>query len=672
MANKKLSTAHLNLERQFWKKVLADILNPAEKDLFIRRKEAVDMYISGIPLKVIEERTKINKTAISRWVEKCCKIDSSTNEAYGYSALLHYKHTEKYTRKKESINPSSSNGLFELLLLNNPSLVNFISDNYFGDKIATLEKSMRVSTLHKKFLEECHRFGIQDYEYPFNSDSQGARALRRYIDKLQKEKEQLAIKRQGKNARQKYNSTGKGRKYSISPKIPYLLVQLDGHKIDMLYTVPVQYTDGSISYLPATRMWLIAVIDVASRAILGYSLCSEQNYSQTDVLAAVQDALKPRKRLEFTISGLEYPENGGFPCFALEETNWAMFDEIMLDNAKAHLAHDVVNKLVAKLGCAVNFGSVATPETRGIVERFFGKLEENGYHRLPSTTGSNINDVRRENAEKDAVKYQVTYDDIVEITEYLIAIYNNSPHSNFNNRTPLQIMEDRIKKAGMLPCIANSTQKETIESLTNLIIQRTVRGSYKSGKRPYITYENVEYRNDVISISYNLVGQNIFIEVNPDDISSVLAYTEDGVELGYLRAAGDWGLHPHSLKTRKDAFKSGRKNKAQNRPFFASLTGYENDLRDRASKSRVARTKKARLHRELQKEQDEHDVSEKNALNTFQEPNNNKLKSEAMANANTQENIKNITNDNKNRSDDYLENLDGMSFEEAYAKGLFK
>ena len=54
----------------------------------------------------------------------------------------------------------------------------------------------------------------------------------------------------------------------------------------------------------------------------------------------------------------------------------------MLDNAKAHLAANVVNRVTENLGISLNYGSVATPETRGIVERFFKTIEIKGFHTL--------------------------------------------------------------------------------------------------------------------------------------------------------------------------------------------------------------------------------------------------------------------------------------------------
>ena len=660
MASKKHSLSELKIARLSWKNILEDALDPNNFDLYTRRKKAVDMYIDGMNVVQIEEDTKIHISSIGRLIDKCCKLNPTSNEPYGYVALLRYKHTEKYTRKEINDVTTCTSGLFESFLSRYPTLKPFISDNYFGNREVTLEKCMKVTILHHKFIEECRNLGIKDYEYPLNTDAKGLRSLRRYVNNLKHQNEKQAMKREGKDARQRFSSTGSGRRHSTIPIAPYSIVQLDGHKIDMLYTVQVENSDGTAINLPATRMWLIAVVDVATRTILGYSLTTEENYNQIDVLSAIKDSIHPRKRMEFKIPGFDYPKNGGFPCFAIQETNWAMFDTIMLDNAKAHLAHDIVNKITQKLRCSVTFGSVATPEARGIVERFFGTLEENGYHRLPSTTGSNSRDMRRENAEKDAVKYGIKYNDIVELTEYLISIYNNSPHSNLSGRTPLQVMEDRIKSAGMTPFIADNKMRETVNGLTNIVVERTVRGSYKSGKRPYISYEGV-------SISLSLVGAKLLLEINTDDISSILAYTEEGIELGYLRAMGEWGRHPHSLKTRKEAMKYARKNKANSNPFFAPLTGYENELRERATKSRIARTKGERISREKCRDIKTDDAKIDHIAKGLQKSNMINLQ-----HTDKKDKKPVIQEKNDTFSDEYFQNLDGLSFEEAYEKGLFK
>ncbi|MBO6242124.1 MAG: hypothetical protein J6O61_15070 [Butyrivibrio sp.] len=167
------------------------------------------------------------------------------------------------------------------------------------------------------------------------------------------------------------------------------------------------------------RAWLIAVIDVATRCILGYSVSQAFNYDQYDVIDAIKDSIVPKSLKELTITGLKYPSNGGYYSTAFPELKYAVFDSIMLDNAKAHLSAFTHGKLTDDLKCTVNYGSVATPETRGIIERFFETLETSGFHKLPMTTASSARDLKRKSPEKETLEkstYQrayVMYDDIL-------------------------------------------------------------------------------------------------------------------------------------------------------------------------------------------------------------------------------------------------------------------
>ncbi len=600
MRNKKYNLLELRQDREEWASIKTDLWVPEQREQFLKRKEAVDMYIDDFNAKDIYATTGINHDKIAKYVARCLQIDPNTGKQQGYVGLIPYRKVNKKIQTKSCT--SASKGAFVNLLLSYPSLDVFIKDNYFGKKNSSLEKRILPSNLHKKFLEECRRLKIQDYEYPFNTTDNAKRTFYKYLRKIEKENMNDAINRENKNVKQKFFSTGIGENLRPVPLTPFSVVQLDGHKIDMLYTVEVINKHGEIIRMPAMRMWLIAVIDVATRVILGYSLTSNENYNQTDILRAIRNSVIPRNPIEFTLSGLKYPDNLGYHYWAIPETSWAIPNAIMLDNAKSHLANNVINKLCSQMYCALNFGSVATPETRGIVERMFKTLEENGYHRTVSTTGSNINDIRRINAEKDAVKFQITYNDIAQLTEYFIAMYNNSPHSALDNQTPLECMRRRIVEAGMQPCIAGNKMKRVIYELTNFTEIKTIRGSFKYGRRPYITYAGVEYRNDILAQSMGLIGKKLIIEVNPDNIKTIKGYFEDGTELGILTAVGEWGRKNHSLKTREEALKLSNYNKQKNNPFYAPLTELENELNERALNERRARTKAARLRVEQDKE----------------------------------------------------------------------
>lgn len=584
----RLNLIELRQSRELWHDINIDALSDDTRKKFLSRKKAVDLYIDGVSLTTIVAETGISNSEIIRYVRKCIMLDKEQCPV-GYTALIPNKQTVKQI------------GKLQKLFIHYPTLKSFVLGNYFGDRKYTLEHNMNIKTLHEKFLQECRRLKIQDYEFPFTLKDNGYNLLYRYIKQTEAETPQKAIRREGKDSRQKFESTGYGESKSLAALNPYGIVQIDGHKIDMLYSVEVENEQGETIRMPAMRAWLIAVIDVATRTIIGYSVSPYENYNQYDVLMAVHNSIVPHEKIEFTHKSFKYPENGGYPSLAIPATQWAAFDMIMLDNAKSHLASNTVDKLLTNVNSSVNFGSVATPETRGIVERFFKTLETGGFHRLPGTTGSNISDTKRNKPEEESVKYHITYNDICELLEYLIAEYNNSAHLSLENQTPLQVMERRIQQAGMHPYIIPVELRKNIEKLTYFTEERIIRGGYSTGSKPHISFLGTKYHAYDRKIPMDMINKRAFIEVNPEDVSHVDLYDADGVFIANLVAIGEWGRVPHSLRTHKAALVRKSKNKEKNSGFSPNLSLYENELRENAKKSRRKRTKSAIVENEMGK-----------------------------------------------------------------------
>ena len=250
------------------------------------------------------------------------------------------------------------------------------------------------------------------------------------------------------------------------------------------------------------------------------------------------------------------------------------------------------------LGCSLDFGAVSTPETRGIIERFFGTLERRGFHRLPGTTGSGIQDVKRKDPQKEAIKYNITFEQIRELIEILIAEYNNTPHSSLKNETPLECLSRKMLNPFSRPTVASEELQKEIHHLTYISKKVTVRGGISSGKRPYIQFQGARYRNNLLAVSNEYVGKDITILIDPDDISSVEAYNSNGFPLGTLTANGEYGRIPHSLKTRTNAVRLTRQNGTQNSEYSAALTAYEDHLKKESRKSRRTATKADILKKE--------------------------------------------------------------------------
>lgn len=270
MRTKKYNILELQQNREEWSLIKTDLWSSSKRDIFDKRKLAVDMYIDDFSAKEIYENTGINHDKVAKLVTRCLKINPETNTQYGYIALIPNIKINKAISTQINKNISKSKGSFNSLLVSYPSLEIFIRDAYFKKANATLEKRITPANLHKKFLEECKKLKIQDYEYPFNTKDKAQRTFYLYLKKLDNEYPNFSITRENENAKQKFFSTGIGKSIRPIHLTPFSVIQIDGHRIDMLYTVEVRNKHGEIIRMPAMRMWLIAVIDVATRTILGY------------------------------------------------------------------------------------------------------------------------------------------------------------------------------------------------------------------------------------------------------------------------------------------------------------------------------------------------------------------------------------------------------------------
>lgn len=143
----------------------------------------------------------------------------------------------------------------------------------------------------------------------------------------------------------------------------------------------------------------------------------------------------------------------------------------------------------------------------------------------------------------------MTFEHLKELIDVLISDYNGKPHGGIYHQTPLELLGKRMG-AGLLPRLLEEEKRREVLFMQTTL-SRTIRGSVKSGKKPYIQFEGVEYRSEKLAHSAHLINKELVIHVNVDDLRTIRAFLSDGSEFDYLTAAGKWSITPHTLQTRK-------------------------------------------------------------------------------------------------------------------------
>ena len=125
----------------------------------------------------------------------------------------------------------------------------------------------------------------------------------------------------------------------------------------------------------------------------------------------------------------------------------------------------------------------------------------------------------------------------------------------------------------------------------------SVRGSLKTGRRPYFQWNWIEYKSPEIARDYSMLERNgkkpkkVLIEYDPDNIRTVRVF--DAVTLFYIceaHATGKWNFD-HTERQHLEMVRMENKNNSVGNKFSMPAAEYVKELREKAKKERRSRTK---------------------------------------------------------------------------------
>lgn len=289
-------------------------------------------------------------------------------------------------------------------------------------------------------------------------------------------------------ANQKHKTLNK----APEPARPLERVECDDTKTDLLVI------DHETS-LALGRPWLMILVDVFTRMILGYYL-SFYPPSHVTVMMAMKHAIRPKSYVKEK-----------YPDIVNSWDTYGLFDVLVIDNAK-HWYGNGLEDAFYQSGTDMQFAPIRIPWFKGSIERLLQTIHSSLIHKQPGTTFSNIFDKGDYDPEKHAVIWLDLLDEILH--KWIIDVYSQSIHSGINDIPAIRWKNSIVKHPPALP-----PAHTDLDIIFGKVTYRTISGTV-------IHFKNLEYSDSILAtIKTNSENDGeVKIKYDPTDLGVIYVY----------------------------------------------------------------------------------------------------------------------------------------------------
>jgi len=543
-----------------WSTVDVDALPEERRIQFISRKRAIELYLEGASDSVLQKETGLKRRNVYRLITERCLSEAEDGTIQGWRGALPHFRIKHYERKSAPIVDEWGKGAVGSLQWIFSSAIGAEIEAKFRkhilDKTRALETTKRSKqSLFRWFLDALREHGYEKRgEWPFNVERMGYQSICAFIDKVLDENPKRQIEILGGKTAERKARAGDG---VDRPDLRvFERVECDAHKLDCRMIVLIPSPHGGFESRKIHRLWVIVLIEVASRVVIGYHLSLRKECSADDVLRAIKRALTRWTPIEMQFSQSAYAPGAGLPSYHSEQYLGACWDEFSVDGALANICKRVEQPVQEIVGARILkpqdpncYASRRSLDDRPFIETFFRRLAEGGFHQLSTTTGSFPKEKKGYDPDIAAKEthFQVEY--ACEVLDALIANYNVTPHSGLGSRTPLEQLDFLTLRRSAPLRIA---EPEAVERMVGVRKLCTLLGGAESGQRPHFNFANAKYSAEWLCLRTDLIGKTFWLHLeNEDDARFASVSTKQGVNLGTTRAAPPWHRTPHTLFIRQ-------------------------------------------------------------------------------------------------------------------------
>ena len=542
-----------------WPKVDADALQEPRRQQFLRRRQAITMYLDGATDADLRAATGLDRRNVYRLVTDRCLQQHADGTLMGWRGALPHFRVQGYRRQtapRVQVTGGGAVGALQWLFASpgGADLEARLRKQIIGKMPALASTRRPKQDLYNWFIGELRAAGLEKRgEWPFNVEKMGYVTIGKFIDRVMDENPRRQRQILGGHAADRKARAGDG---TNRPHLRvFERVECDAHKLDARMIVLIPSPHGGYEARKIHRLWVVVIIEVVTRAVLGYHLSLRHECGADDVLRAVKRALTLWTRRELQFSTNAYVEGAGLPSAHHDRYLGACWDEFSVDGAMANVCARVEQQLREIAGSTIlkpqdptSYTSRRSKDDRPYVESFFRRLAEGGFHRLSVTTGSKPEDKRGADPDAAAAATQFQIEYAEELLDTLIANYNATPHSGLGYRSPLAQLDFLCGREPGRIRVADAGEVRRMVGLRKLC---TLKGGVDTGRRPYFQYENARYSAEWLCQRTDLLGKPLWLHIeNEDDARWATVSTQRGEFLGAVRAAPPWHLSPHTLYMR--------------------------------------------------------------------------------------------------------------------------
>lgn len=543
-----------------WPNISVDDMEEGERSDFDRFALAIRAYLSDGALAEAARQGRCSKQTVLDKLNRCLTLGDEGRIA-GWRGLLPYVRLSgaSYRRRDLPVGARAAErgagGAFEAFLRAHEDIRQSLHRairNGGSRRPRTKSRHPTFRSVFSAFKAACEAVGLTPNDYPLNSRSKGRRSVERYALAYIPTDPRAVDTWYGADARD-HMRLGTGEKRFPLAMAPLDMCGADAHEMHCFGVVIVPGPAGP-QPVPIERIWVFPILDFGSRCVLRYAVSIRTEISAATIEEALAACDVPWTPRLLVVKGQDYKPGAGFPVGTIEGLTYCRPCVLQIDNAAQHYANKLVQSGRRALGCVVTFGPVGAWWRNGFTERFFKSLEMYGFQCQPSSSGSNPSDVHRRDPVKNAVRHEITWQELLDLVDVLIANYNATPHSGLGGQAPLAVMRRGFEahSATYLPRIPVPVTAHT-PSLGVAVERRAIGGCVKPGSivPPYVQVDEVRYTNERLSKRFDLIGHQIIVHVRDRDMT-IWGFLADGYAFGQLKCQHPgWAAHPHSRDMRK-------------------------------------------------------------------------------------------------------------------------